>query len=114
MSIKPCVLQPLAASTYCELWRCSDCGAVHLNLGDVTLRLTWDQIVDAQSQSICVTWSYHDPDSGDRSDKKEIQRLFRDLLLLTCKQRANNCRLFKVEPVNEDRTELVFDELAQA
>lgn len=56
------------------------------------------QIIDAQSGSVCVNWRYHDRKQGFLSDKKELQRLFRDLLLLTCKQEMNNCRLFHVTP----------------
>jgi len=72
------------------------------------------QIVDTQSESVCVTWSYQDPDHVGLGDKKEIQRLFRDLLLLTCKQEMNNCRIFKAEPGCELCTHPVLDELAYA
>lgn len=47
------------------------------------------KIVDASSQQTCVNWHYEkDGDNvGDRyADRQEIQRLFRELLLLTCKQ----------------------------
>ena len=69
------------------------------------------QIVDAQSKSVCVTWSYADPASGELCDKKEIQRLFKDLLLLTCRQEMKNCRIFKAEPAHTHDTHPVLDEL---
>ncbi len=52
------------------------------------------QIVDAETGAVSVTWSYRS--NGELGDQKEIQRLFRDLLLLTCKQEMNNCRIFKL------------------
>lgn len=64
------------------------------------------QIVDVETESICVTWSYHDKTDWDHKDKKEIQRLFRDLLLLTCKQELNNCRVFGAKPNEKLR---IFD-----
>ncbi len=67
------------------------------------------QIVDAQSESVCVTWSFQGPDGRESGDKKEIQRLFRDLLLLTCKQEQNNCRIFQAMPSRKDRVQLMED-----
>ena len=54
------------------------------------------QIIEAESKSICLSWSYQATDANH--DKKEIQRLFRDLLLLTCKQEMGNYRIFEVKP----------------
>ncbi len=52
------------------------------------------QIVDAQSQAVRVSWEYHNQGEGMPNDKKEIQRLFRDLLLLSCEQEVEHCRIF--------------------
>ena len=59
------------------------------------------QIIEAESKSICLSWSYQATNAN--YDSKEIQRLFRDLLLLTCKQEMGNYRIFEVNPpvVNE-------------
>lgn len=59
------------------------------------------QIIDAQTKSICLSWSYQE--TKRNGDVKEIQRLFRDLLLLTCKQELGNYRVFEVKPpiINE-------------
>ncbi|MEN8132337.1 MAG: hypothetical protein ABFS45_19590 [Pseudomonadota bacterium] len=54
------------------------------------------QIIEAESKSICLSWSYQATDAN--YDNKEIQRLFRDLLLLTCKQEMGNYRIFEVKP----------------
>ena len=54
------------------------------------------QVIDAQSKSICLSWSYQATD--ENCDSKEIQRLFRDLLLLTCKQEMRNYGVFEVKP----------------
>jgi hypothetical protein len=70
------------------------------------------QIVDAQSGAVCISWSYQDSDSGGLGDRKEIKNLFRDLLLLTCKQELNNSRIFKAEPARNSGDCLEFDELA--
>ncbi len=45
MKTNRCSLQPLAASEYCELWVCSGCKKIHLNMGDFSLRLSWDAAV---------------------------------------------------------------------
>ncbi len=50
------------------------------------------QILDSQSQSICMSWSYQ-PSPEEDQNKHEIQRLFRELLLLTCKQQATHDRV---------------------
>lgn len=53
------------------------------------------KIVDARSQQTCVNWHYDRDAEGDTGDKsaarQEIQRLFRELLLLTCKQNLASC-----------------------
>mgnify|MGYP003672118201 FL=1 len=53
------------------------------------------QIVDAQSKAVCVSWSYKASKETRSKDGYEIQRLFRKLLLLTCKQEMANCRVFE-------------------
>ncbi|MCI0667797.1 MAG: hypothetical protein L0Y43_07065, partial [Methylococcaceae bacterium] len=65
-----------------------------LEHGDPRLR-----VVDARTGSICLHWDYHDAGRSNASDKKEIQRLFRDLLLLTCRQESQNIRLFNIHPI---------------
>lgn len=52
------------------------------------------QIIDAQSRNVCMSWSYKPKSGTDQSNKNEIQKLFRELLLLTCKQEMSNCRVF--------------------
>lgn len=39
MNAAECKPFPLVTTDNCEIWRCSDCGAVHINLGAVSLRL---------------------------------------------------------------------------
>ncbi|MFQ3261032.1 hypothetical protein [Reinekea sp.] len=56
------------------------------------------QIVDAQSKAICMSWSYAPNKEQSYKERHEIQRLFKELLLLTCKQDISNCRIFNVKP----------------
>ncbi len=57
------------------------------------------KVIEPKSGTTYLSWCYQDTHEGKKSaDKKEIQRLFKDLLLLTCKQEMKNCRLFKTEP----------------
>jgi len=35
----PCQLKPIARSTVCEIWICTDCGTVHVNCGIIRFRL---------------------------------------------------------------------------
>jgi len=39
MNASECKPFPLVTTENCEIWRCSDCGAIHINLGAVSLRL---------------------------------------------------------------------------
>lgn len=39
MNATECKPFPLVTTEACEIWRCGDCGAVHVNLGAVSLRL---------------------------------------------------------------------------
>ena len=57
------------------------------------------QIIDAQSKSVCMSWSYTAKRGSTGKDKNEIQTLFRELLLLTCKQEMSNSRVFKARPL---------------
>jgi hypothetical protein len=45
------------------------------------------EIKDADSERTCMSWSYEPEQRDDAVDKQEFQRLFRDLLLLSCKQK---------------------------
>jgi hypothetical protein len=58
------------------------------------------EIVETQSGSTYLSWRYKEEadENNKPKDKKEIQRLFKELLLLTCKQEMKNCRLFKAKP----------------
>ncbi|MGH8548023.1 MAG: hypothetical protein ACRERU_05385 [Methylococcales bacterium] len=71
-----------------------------LEHGDPRLR-----IVDVQTGSICLRWDYRKSDRLKFSDKKEIQRLFRDLLLLTCRQESQDIRLFNIRPTQQTGNE---------
>lgn len=51
------------------------------------------QILDSQSQSVCMSWSYEANREDRPRDSHEIQRLFRELLLLTCKQQVTHDRV---------------------
>ena len=64
------------------------------------------EIVDAHSKSVCMSWSYKSRAGLERKDKAEIQRLFRELILLTCKQMITNCRVFETSPNLKDREKL--------
>ncbi|MCH9696643.1 MAG: hypothetical protein K0U68_00920 [Gammaproteobacteria bacterium] len=55
------------------------------------------KVVNALSNTECINWTYQ---AESNSDKKEIQRLFKELLLLTCQQDLQQCRVFKL--VNDD------------
>ena len=52
------------------------------------------QIIDAKSNSVCVSWSYESKNAAESGSKLEVQELFRELLLLTCKQEMVNCRIY--------------------
>lgn len=71
-----------------------------LEHGDPRLR-----VVDVQTGSICLRWDYRSSDRLTSSDKKEIQRLFRDLLLLTCRQESRNIRSFNIHPIQQSGKE---------
>ncbi len=53
-----------------------------LDDGRPTLR-----IVDARSNTECLSWRLQSEDASASGGQKEVQRLFRDLLLLSCRQR---------------------------
>jgi hypothetical protein len=55
------------------------------------------QIIDAQSKSVCVSWDYLAPKNAENKDKNEIQRLFKELLMLTCKHKVTNARIFEIK-----------------
>jgi L-rhamnose mutarotase len=56
------------------------------------------QVIDAQTRTICMSWSYTPNKDQSYKERHEIQRLFKELLLLTCKQDISNCRIFNVKP----------------
>ena len=60
------------------------------------------RIVDAGSDSVCLDWTYEDGQVPDPKARKEIQRLFRDLLLLTCRQSLRPERGTSVSPRSAD------------
>lgn len=59
------------------------------------------RVIDVKTGSICLRWDYRTTRPFKFSDKKEIQRLFRDLLLLTCKQENRNVRSFNLLPIHD-------------
>jgi len=60
------------------------------------------RIVDAGSESVCLDWSFQSGQVRDPEARKEIQRLFRDLLLLTCRQNLSPVRKFSLLPETAD------------
>jgi hypothetical protein len=57
------------------------------------------RVVDIRTGSTCLRWDYRNSGRTNFNDKKEIQRLFRDLLLLTCRQENQNIRMFNIRPI---------------
>ena len=53
------------------------------------------EILDTRSGEVQLRWS-HDPADGSERGSSATQQLFRDLLLLSCKQDLCNGRLFAV------------------
>ena len=51
------------------------------------------EIVDADSGSVHLQWSGNDQPQGGR----DVQQLFRELLLLSCQQDLRNGRLFSAQ-----------------
>ncbi len=70
------------------------------------------QIIDAKSNSVCLSWSYQLSINEKNGDKKAIQRLFRQLLLLTCKQELSNYRVFEMRPITNKQTSLLPENIA--
>ena len=48
------------------------------------------KIVDADSRKTCMQWHCETVGLDNREEQHEIQRLFRELLLLSCKQNLTN------------------------
>jgi hypothetical protein len=73
------------------------------------------EIVDAESKRTCMRWAYSEgeskPDARWSSDKNEIQKLFRQLLLLTCQQEFSNCRVFGMQDVFGDSDAMLFERI---
>lgn len=55
------------------------------------------KIYDLQRQALCLSWTYNNSNSEPRS-QQEVHQLFRELLLLTCKQDMHNVRVFNLSP----------------
>ncbi|MDX1490161.1 MAG: hypothetical protein R3332_02670 [Pseudohongiellaceae bacterium] len=45
------------------------------------------EIKDADSERTCVSWCNKQSGNDEGEDRREFQRLFRELLLLSCKQK---------------------------
>ncbi|WP_196139040.1 hypothetical protein [Aliikangiella sp. G2MR2-5] len=52
------------------------------------------RIYDINQHSLCLSWVYQ----GEAENNSEIHKLFRQLLLLTCKQDLHNVRVFNLTP----------------
>ena len=58
------------------------------------------KVIDVESQKVILFWQYSQKNKSNNgtqhkeSDRKEIQHLFKELILLTCKQQAVNSRVF--------------------
>jgi len=53
------------------------------------------KIYDIDKKDLCLSWCYQGK-CEDPESHTEIQRLFRELLLLTCKQDLHNVRVFNL------------------
>lgn len=60
------------------------------------------EIIDSRTRTVCMSWSYQAGNLVDSTDRNEIKRLFRDLVLLTCKQQADNLRVFSARYFSSD------------
>lgn len=57
------------------------------------------QVIDAQSGATYLSWHYQEAEQDSQfKEPEEVQRLFKELLLLTCKQEMANCRMFSAKP----------------
>ena len=72
-----------------------------LDDGRPTLR-----IVDARSNTECLSWSFQGEDGSAPGGQKAIQSLFRDLLLLSCKQRLGE--MPQLGPVADLQSDAAF------
>lgn len=59
------------------------------------------KIYNTNQQLPCLSWTYCGK-HGEEQSQQEIQQLFRQLLLLTCKQDIANVRLFNLSPLKTD------------
>ncbi len=55
------------------------------------------KIYDATEKALCLNWTYQG-EIAQGEMASEIHRLFRELLLLTCKQDLHNVRVFNLSP----------------
>ncbi len=68
----------------------------YLDNGKPTLK-----IYDIKRQALCLSWTYAKSLDATASEC-EVHRLFRELLLLTCKQDMHNIRVFNLSPPQRD------------
>lgn len=59
------------------------------------------KIYDIATKSLYLSWTYNN-DNSESSSHKEVHDLFRQLLLLTCKQDICNVRVFNITPCHFD------------
>lgn len=64
----------------------------YLDNGKPTLK-----IYDFEDKSPCFSWTYQE-DEKEAHSRQELKRLFKALLLLTCKQEIKNVRTFNLLP----------------
>lgn len=65
------------------------------------------QVVDADSSKVCLQWSYPAQEvATDEASDREIHDLFRQLMLLTCKQTLNNSHAVELTPAQLTATEV--------
>ncbi len=57
------------------------------------------RVIEAKSGTTYLSWHYQETEQdGQPKEPEEVQRLFKELLLLTCKQEMANCRIFSAKP----------------
>ena len=60
------------------------------------------RIYDAMSHKLYLSWNYIEQhESGNQHSPNELKRLFRELILLTCKQDIHNVRIFNAEKIKQ-------------
>lgn len=64
------------------------------------------KILDPLSNTVWLEWSYEGWQSETPAARREVQRLFRDLLLLSCRQNCSAIRKFSVKVVSPKWSEI--------